>query len=169
MKSNTLDELEKIDSMKPLFCFYKKIYKIFYKLNIEPIIYGSLAYFYYTKDKTIPIKDIDLLVPESNFICIQKILDSLKNITYKVMPWHSIEVFENGMKIDIDSIEHFLDPRPREFNKATFGDLNLNFLNRDLLINIYEEALLNMPKEPKLDEKRKKYQKKLENLKMQCL
>ncbi len=169
MKSNTFDELEKIDSTKPLFCFYKKIYKIFDKLNVEPIVYGGLAYFYYTKDRTIPIKDIDLLVPESDFIRIQEMLDSQKNITYKVMPWHSIEVFENGMKIDIDSVEHFLDPMSREFNKAIFGDLNLNFLNRDSLINIYEEALLNMPKELKLDKKRKKYQKKLKNLKMQCL
>ncbi|MBU4099692.1 hypothetical protein KJ980_08690, partial [Patescibacteria group bacterium] len=66
---------------------------------------------------------------------------------------------------DIDSIEHFLDPRPREFNKATFDNFCFNFLNRDSLVSVYEEALLNMPKELKLIEKRKKYQKKLENLK----
>lgn len=157
-------KLTKETASEKLFDFGKQIFDILQRLNISPIVYGSLAYFYHTNDTSLPVRDIDLLLPESNFAKISEMLDKEKNITYKLMPYHSIEVFRDGLEIDIDSIEHFLDPRSREFHKSTINDLDLNILNKESLASIYKEALDNMPQEKDLDEKRNKYQKKLGNL-----
>ena len=151
---------------KELTSFAKEIYVLLDEIDIKPIIYGSLAYSYHTKDKTLPIRDIDLLVPESYFTSIIKILDTKKNIIYQITSHHSIEVFKDNLKIDIDSIEYYLDPRSREYSKTTINNTEYNFLNITSLIDIYKRALSDMPLEPKLDKKRKEYQKKLKNMKI---
>ncbi len=68
-------------------------------------------------------------------------------------------------EVDLDAIEHFLDPRPREATPVTINGIEFQILNRASLIQIYQEVLDTMPNEKHLDEKRAKYQKKLENLK----
>lgn len=89
----------------------------------------------------------------------------MENIRYELMPYHSIEVYRGELEVDLDSIEHFLDPRSRKTVVKEIGGLTVNLLNRESLISIYQEALDNMPHIEKLDEKRAKYTMKLNNLK----
>jgi len=164
MNVHPLDNSSKTELAKPLSAFLRQIYGIFSELNIDPIVYGGLAYHYHTKDSSLPISDIDLLVPEKNFRVIQKSLDKLQNVSYQTMPYHSIEVFKKELRIDIDSLESYLGSRSQQSNLAKFGGLGLKILNRNSLISIYRESLKNMPADPKLDEKRNKYKTKLAKL-----
>lgn len=152
-------------SFQKLLRFGEQILGICKSLDLTPVVYGGLAYLYYTKDKTFSVNDLDLLVPEHTFTDLMKLLDKQKNLRYKKMPYYSIEVFSNDLEIDLDSIEHFLGPRPKDTRKAQIEGLKFNILNIGALIDIYEEALREMPKIRKLDEKRKNYTKKLDNLK----
>lgn len=152
------------ESFQKLLEFGKQILDICDKLEIMPIVYGSLAYFFYTEDETLPVNDIDFLVPESFFSDLMKELDKLEGVKYKKMPYHSIESFKGEMEIDLDSIEYFLDPRSREEAIMEINEMKFHIINKDSLIDIYQEALDNMPQEKNLDEKRSRYQKKLDNL-----
>lgn len=153
------------EKFKEVLTFGKQILDICNKLDIQPVVYGSLAYFAHTQDESLPVNDIDFLVPEASFERLMKELDVLVGIRYEKMPYHSIECFKGDIEIDLDSIEHFLDPRPRDTIEYTINGLKFRAVNKDTLADIYQEALKNMPDERHLDEKRKKYQKKLDNLK----
>ncbi|QQS59273.1 hypothetical protein IPN35_00055 [Candidatus Peregrinibacteria bacterium] len=61
------------DSFQKLIKFAKIILDICKNLKTIPIVYGGLAYFYYTKDQNIPVGDLDILVPESSFQSLIKI------------------------------------------------------------------------------------------------
>lgn len=152
---------------KELLAFGKSIIKICNSINITPIVYGGLAYFYHTNDKKVVVNDLDLLVPESAFTDLIKLLDKQENLRYEKMPYHSIEVFSDDLEIDLDSIEHYLDPRSRENIEVDINGALFNILNIDSLIDVYQEALDNVPDIKELDDKRKKYTIKLTNLKKQ--
>ena len=152
-------------SFNELLKFAKTILGLCRKLKLKPIVYGSLAYFFHTKDSTLPVNDLDLLISEAAFPNLIKLLDKQKkNLDYKVMPYHSLEVYKEDLKIDLDSIEHFLYPRPSKAIKARIGGLDFNIINLEALIDIYCEALENMPRIKKLDKKRVLYTRKLDNL-----
>ena len=55
------------DYFEKLLSFSKVLFYICEKYNIQPIVYGSLAYAFFTRDEKIEINDIDLLVPEEAF------------------------------------------------------------------------------------------------------
>lgn len=59
---------------RKLIPFAQKIIQLCKENDIEPVIYGSFAHFYYTKDTTLDINDIDLLIPKKDFQRIFHIL-----------------------------------------------------------------------------------------------
>lgn len=60
-----------------LISFAKELFELCAELKVKPIVYGILAYIFYTKDETISVNDIDFLVYGSSFanliILIKKI------------------------------------------------------------------------------------------------
>lgn len=153
------------EKFKEVLAFGKQILEICTTLNVQPIVYGSLAYFAHTQDESLPVNDIDFLVPEEFFDDLMKELDGLEGVRYEKMPYHSIECFKGDIEMDLDSIEHFLAPRPRDAVDFKIEGLTFSVVNKDTLADIYQEALDNMPDDRHLDEKRAKYQRKLDNLK----
>ncbi len=153
------------EQFQSVLAFGKEILDLCGELSITPIVYGSLAYFAHTNDDSLPVNDIDFLVPETSFDALILKLSKMEGLTYEKMPYHSIEVFKNGIEMDLDSMEHFLDPRPRNASTVEINGQAFQILNKPALIEIYQEALDNMPDERHLDDKRAKYQKKLDNLK----
>lgn len=148
-----------------LLLFAKQTLEICKHKGVTPIVYGSLAYFAYTKDQSLPVQDLDLLVPEAFFPDLIRGLSDLDGVTFIHQPWHSIEAFKADLKIDFDAAEHFLDPRSHVVTLVDVQGIPFSILNIEALISIYQEALDNMPKEKHLDEKRAKYTIKLINLK----
>lgn len=148
-----------------VLAFGREVLNMCAELSITPIVYGSLAYFAHTKDESLPVNDIDFLVSEASFDDLMEKLDAMEGVRYEKMPYHSIEAFKGDIEIDLDAIEHFLDPRPRDAEMAEIKGVQFQILNKSALIEIYQEALNYMPDERHLDEKRAKYQRKLDNLK----
>jgi len=63
-KINTLPKNK--EYFKKLIPFAKEIISICKENKIDPIIYGSFAHFYHTKDKTMNVNDIDIIVPKKD-------------------------------------------------------------------------------------------------------
>jgi hypothetical protein len=92
------------EHFKKLIPFAKKIILICQKNNIIPVIYGSFAHFYYTKDENMKVNDIDLMINMKNFPKLAQLLKKNK-IKHKEFPKHdSITVKSGKLKIEIDSI-----------------------------------------------------------------
>lgn len=152
------------DFFQNILSFAEQILAICKELRVTPIVYGSLAYFFHTEDETLPVNDIDFLVPESSFAALMDGISKIKGVKYQKMPYHSIEVFKDGIELDFDSMEHFLGKRPKDSTCIEINAIELQILNRDSLASIYQEALDNMPMEKRLNEKGSNYQRKLDNL-----
>ncbi len=152
------------DSFLELIKFGENIFDICKELKLNPIIYGGLAYFYYTNDMKTPVGDLDILVPESSFPKIKKILKD-RNISFKDIPqWKSIVCSQGNLKVDIDSLEWCLG----EINKNTISvhieGQKCKILNLESLIKVYEISVDKMPNTSEFELQRKLYSRKLENL-----
>lgn len=120
--------------------FCREILDMCKELGIIPITYGSLAYFGYTKSKNITIKDIDFLIPEDSFEKIIKILKN-KKIKYNYSTkWHTLQIFKNDLKIELDSIDYWQKDLPQDFEEFNFDGLTINVVSLNSLINIYKKA-----------------------------
>lgn len=72
--------------------------------KINPILYGSFSHFYYTKDKSLNVNDIDLLIPKKEF---PKIIKELKQkIKAEIILDGGTIIVKNGdFKIELDGSE----------------------------------------------------------------
>jgi hypothetical protein len=121
-----------------LFC--QEILNICRDLKIKPILYGSLAYFGYTKLEETYVNDIDFLIPENSFT---NMIDALKNTNFRYKyseKWHTLQIFNKGLKIEFDSIEFWQKDLPININKFDFEGLVLNSVSLDNLKTIYKKA-----------------------------
>ncbi|MBU0535519.1 MAG: hypothetical protein KKE20_01035, partial [Nanoarchaeota archaeon] len=98
-----------------LLSFVKELSEICKELNINPIVYGSVPYAFYTKDETININDIDILVPESSFVNLINKIKENENLRYEETDYHSLKVFKDDAKITFDAIEEYYKDLPHEF------------------------------------------------------
>ena len=112
-----------------LLNFFEEIVRICKGIRIEPIIYGSLAVFIYTKNNDIKVNDIDALVQEKDFGKIIKTLKERK-IKFKYdKKWHTMHIFKDKHKIELDSIEYWLKDLPHNFKKLNFNGISIKILN----------------------------------------
>lgn len=137
--------------------FAKQILKILKKLKITPIAYGSLAYFAYTKDKNIKVNDFDFLLPEKTFKKIMNALDEKKMKYNHVKKDHIIQVFEEKLRIELDSIGGWSKDFPKTFKKINFNGLVVSAVSLKTLKKIYKEGA-------RFSKKRSKAYKKKYNL-----
>ncbi len=137
-----------------LLKFGKEVLDICKKLGITPVVWGSLAYFGYTKDKNAVIHDIDFLIPKN---CIKKIMET--GITYNFVPnWNLVQIFKNDLKIEFDPIEDYYK-NGHGFEDFNFDDLIVKVVKLKDLIQMYKKAAEVSNDKPEL------HCKKLEELK----
>jgi len=137
--------------------FCEQVLDICNKVGITPVAWGGLAYFGYTKDENTVIKDIDLLIPEDSFEKIIRVLEK-KKIRYKYSAkWHTLQMFKNDLKIDLDSMDYWYKG-PRDFKDFDFDGLRVKTLGLEGLMSVYEKALASK-------DKHEEYHKKFEALK----
>ncbi|MDO8528851.1 MAG: hypothetical protein Q7S06_03090 [Nanoarchaeota archaeon] len=142
-----------------LISFYQELSKEFENDSIKLVVYGSLAYFVFTRDKTIEVKDIDLIVEEKYF---KRIISILKNhkIDYKYSKkWHVIKAYREKLKIDFDSKEYWHKNLPLKTRLFSFNGVKINCLSLNLLTDVYKKAYENAR------DKKKEYKIKYNNLK----
>jgi hypothetical protein len=153
------------DSFQELIRFGKIVLDICKELKVDPITYGGLAYFYYTKDMNIPVRDLDILVPEESFQQFITIFQERK-IYYKEIPqWKSIICMQKKSKVDIDSIEYCLRENKKNTVSVDIEDQEFHILNLESLIKVYEISIDNMPETLEFKKQRGLYSRKLNNLK----
>ncbi|MDO8564100.1 MAG: hypothetical protein Q7R87_03765 [Nanoarchaeota archaeon] len=118
-----------------------KFYKILEdKIKIKPILYGSLAYFIYTKDNTIKINDLDFLIRENAFKKIIKFLEKSKIKYHYSKEWHTLQVFKGKLKIEFDSIDFWQKNLSIKFQTVTINNAPIKVITLNNLIAIYKKA-----------------------------
>ena len=141
-----------------LLSFVKELFEVCKELNIKPIVYGSVASTFYTKDETISINDIDLLVPESSFVnLINKIKENNK-LRYEQTDYHSLKVFKDDAKITFDAIEEYYKDLPHDFVEVKINDVSFTIVSLTALKEIYKRGKESIPV------KRDQYSRKLDRL-----
>jgi hypothetical protein len=145
---------------KRLIAFCNELIIICKDLKITPIAYGSLVYFIYTKNSNIRVNDIDLLVSENALKKIDKAL-SKRKIKYKYSTkWHTIQIFRDDLKIEVDSYQFWsINLSHPKYYK--FSNCKLKIVSLKNLIAIYKWASINSKDNPKKYYKRYKALKNL--------
>jgi len=141
-----------------LLSFLKVVFDMCDKLEIKPIVYGSLAYAMHTEDENIRINDVDLLVPESLFPKFIELIDKSEELSYEETDYHCLKVFQNGEKITLDSIEHYYSNLPLNFENVEINGIGVTIVNLNALKEIYKRGVST------IIAKREEYQKKLDKL-----
>ncbi len=119
--------------------FGKKILKICKENRVNPILYGSYMLFYYTRENTLKINDLDFYVKEKDFVKLIKVLKHHKiNFNYS-KEWHTLQIFKGKFKIEFDSID-FWYKGPKEFITINLGGIKVKALSMNSLKRIYKRA-----------------------------
>ncbi len=144
-----------VSHFRALLEFLQELFVVCEEINIRPIIYGSLAYAYYTWDEDIMINDVDILIPESAFPDIIKKIVQL-DFSYEETNYHSLKIFKDWLKIAFDDMSHYL-------GETKFISTNFNWINMNIIplmdLKICYEKWANL-----LPVKRTEYLKKLKSL-----
>lgn len=128
-----------------LVSFADQISEICRKNNVQPVVYGSLAYIFYTQDENIAINDIDFLVQENDF---QKITDLVKTIpetTCEPTDYHSIKFFKDGCKIAFDSTDHYLKDIDPKITTVKINGTEFNLVDKETLKLVYRRGVDTIP------------------------
>lgn len=152
----TLDSFPKNkDFFIRLLEFFKEILDICNDLNIAPILDGSLAVFAYTKNRDIIVNDIDLSFTEAEYPKIIKILEE-KEVNYKLREWHVLQVLKDDLKIELGSIEYWLEGLPIDCETLQIDEYRIKILSLRSLREFYKRGMEDMAK--KAENERIKYE-----------
>ena len=122
-----------------LMTFCNEVKELLKEDKIDPILYGSLALFVYTK-KNIKVNDLDFLVPESAF---KKIIPLLKRkrIRYEYpKKWHTLIIRKGNLKIELDSVNYWQPTLKMSITTLVYGDFKTKIVSKETLKGIYKRA-----------------------------
>jgi len=93
------------EHFKELVPFAQKIIKICRDNKIPLVVYGSFAHFYYTKDKNMRVKDIDILIPRKGLKKLVKLLKRNKiNFARCSLEDYSIIIKKGKLRVELDDV-----------------------------------------------------------------
>ncbi len=120
--------------------FSKTILKICNEQNITPILYGSLAVFFYTQNRKMKVNDIDFLVSEKDLKKIIKVLEKRK-IKYNYdSKWHVLQIVKKSLKIEFDSMDFWQKNLPEKYHELDFYGIKIQILSLNSLKEVYKKA-----------------------------
>lgn len=115
------------------------------KINIHPVVYGSLAYLFYTQNHDAHINDIDLLISKENFQKIISLIQSKPNLRYEETTYNSIKVFKDDIKISFDSNEDYLKNIDFKTQEVKIGDYPFLIVDKETLQEVYKRGAETIP------------------------
>ncbi|MFC1710620.1 hypothetical protein ACFLZJ_00465 [Nanoarchaeota archaeon] len=126
---------------KELIPFAQGIIKLLQKNKIYPVIHGSFAHLYYTKDKEIKVNDIDIMVQRKDFHNIIKLLED-NNIKFKYYPEYEILIIKKGkLKVEVDMPGGYKTLKDKSLLKVTkrinFYGVKVKMLTLEQLEDVY--------------------------------
>lgn len=156
------------EHFKKLVPFAQEIIKICRENKIDPIIYGSFSHFVHTKDKTMNVNDIDLIIPKKDLPKIANILKR-KKFKSKYYPQYNTIIIEKGkLKVEIDDIgggrKTISDDKLSKniFDKVDFYGVPVRIIRLNQLEEMYSYAYNNSREDKaKILEKIKRLEKSL--------
>jgi hypothetical protein len=132
--------------------FCEEVLSICDEVGVTPIIYGSLAVRHYTGDESIPVNDLDFLVPDACLGSVLAILNDREIEHSFDSEWRSLILLKGGSKIELDSIELY-HPGEHHFDCFDFFGLSLKVIGLTALKAVYDEAAFNDPENPSYKKK----------------
>ncbi len=90
--------------------FAEKVIGVCNGIGVTPIIYGSWAYLFHTKDRKVSVKDVDLLVSKGDLkrIAANSAEFSAAGMSFKYYPkYRTLHISKGPLKAEIDSYEHW--------------------------------------------------------------
>ena len=165
---NNKDLPKNKEQFKKLIPFAQRIIKICKDNDLIPVIYGSYSMFHHTKDSSIVVNDIDMIVPKKDFPKITKILkkENIKHTYIREYPdnkMSTITIEENGLKVELDETgkdyatineQNILDAS----EEIDFFGIKLRIVSIEQLADIYQTAY------HRSKEDKPKIQKKIKHL-----
>lgn len=146
----------------------KNICELLEKNNLDYLVYGSMGYQLLTGDKGQPVRDIDIVVKQSDFAQLSELLPSLKlnpiPTPYTIHANSVSYLGEDGKPFDIsfDSYEHYFNQH--NINLGNYIEVGLEgvkvrVMKPEDLVKIYDVGL-----KGNNEEKLQEYQDKIRKL-----
>lgn len=123
-----------------LLDFYREIVGLCSDLNITPVLSGSLAVFAYTRDQHLDVHDIDLACSETAFPKLSHAL-SARGIECRLKTWNVLQVHRGTLKIEFDSLEHWMRGLPEAFNTLNIDGTLFGVCSLTSLKELYRRGL----------------------------
>ncbi|MFH1802038.1 MAG: hypothetical protein ABH864_01145 [archaeon] len=142
------------EHFKKLIPFAQKIIQIIENVGIPTVVYGSFAHFYHTKDKSMKVNDIDIMIPDhkKNFPKVVRALKKAK-IKHNYYPkWETLIIKKGNLKVEVDSVgrgyktmkENTLFKSNHE--RIDFYGLTIGLLKLNQIEEMYGRALIESDK-----------------------
>ncbi len=136
-------------SQKQIEHLCSEISSILSKLQINYLIYGSMAFYIYSGRKMTTINDIDIIVSETRFGEIVNHIRSHNPELCPIQTEFSIHINHNQylgsneklFDISIDSYEHYFEDYGIELARGeihTLGGVQIKLIHKADLINLYD-------------------------------
>lgn len=119
--------------------FSNEMLSICKKLGVTPIAWGGLAYFGYTKDKSMIMHDIDFLIPDKY---LKEIIEASKERKLRYhwnAEWHELRIYKKGIRVEFDPIEQYKD-KDKNYKEMNFNGLKVKAVSLNSLIKAYKHA-----------------------------
>ena len=120
--------------------FCKAVLDICHGLNISPVLDGSLAVFAYTQDQDMDVNDVDLACSETDFPKIIHALEE-RRISYKLKEWHVLQIWNDDLKIELDSVEYWYKDLPMDYEILQIDHYKIIMLGLDSLRELYRQGM----------------------------
>lgn len=129
-----------------LLAFGDEVSKICRANNIHPVVYGSLAYIFYTHDETAAINDIDFLVDEGVFEKLMELFGAMPGVSCETTDYHSVKFFRNGCKLAFDAVGHYLADTDFKSAPGIINGKDFELIDEGTLKIAYERGVNTIPK-----------------------
>lgn len=120
--------------------FCKEVVDVCQALDIEPVLSGSLAVFGYTRDRTMSVNDIDLACSEVEFPRLSRALEA-RGIARAVREWHVLQARQGDLKVEFDSMEHWMANLPEEYDVLTVDECVFKVVSLAGLKELYRRGI----------------------------
>jgi hypothetical protein len=137
-----------VDSLKPqgderfvrLMRFLSEVLPLCTRIGIQLVLNGSLAVLLYSGDSTVVVNDIDLACHEQEFDRLGTALSN-HGIACTLKEWHVLQARKDGLKIEFDSIEHWMQGLSGVCEQITIDKSKLSLVPLDDLKELYRRGL----------------------------
>lgn len=142
MNNSSPEQQKSLDNLLP---YGKDFVSYCEQIDLFPIVYGSLAYIFYSNDNDIAINDIDFLIPKDRFQDLIELVKKHSDLRYEETTYNSIKVFRDNLKISFDSIEDYLKDIDFKTEKVEVGGHTFELVDKDTLKEVYRRGAETIP------------------------